>query len=146
VKTHFYHIWVQGKILREKHELKALHDLLDDVGTISSTCLGHSFIQISYESLFIRNRSIIWGSRKNRLSSFRLIISFTTNVVTVGIKVLKLCFTSEFEISRGADLEHFRKVFPTLLHLLQLDTSVNASSPHFIEQLQDMYYITRTCL
>jgi hypothetical protein len=43
-----------------------------------------------------------------------LIISFTTNVVTVGIKVLKLCFTSEFEISRGMDLEHFRKVFPCL--------------------------------
>ena len=43
-------------------------------------------------------------------SSFRLIISFTTNCVTVGIKVLKLCFTSEFKISRGADLEHFRKV------------------------------------
>ena len=30
--------------------------------------------------------------------------------MTVGINVLKLCFDSEFEISRGADLEHFRKV------------------------------------
>jgi hypothetical protein len=47
-------------------------------------------------------------------SSFQLIISFTTNCVTVGVKVLKLCFTSEFEISQGVDLEHFRKVFPTV--------------------------------
>ncbi|KAI0093118.1 hypothetical protein BDY19DRAFT_902918 [Irpex rosettiformis] len=30
VKTHFYHIWVQMKILREKHELKVFHDLLRD--------------------------------------------------------------------------------------------------------------------
>jgi hypothetical protein len=70
---------------------------------------------INYESLFIRNRSIIFGAHQKMVgSSFRLIISFTTNCVTVGIKVLKLCFTSEFKISRGADLEHFRKVFPTV--------------------------------
>jgi hypothetical protein len=42
-----------------------------------------------------------------------LIISFVTICVTVGIKVLKQSFTSEFKISRDADLEHFRKVFPT---------------------------------
>jgi len=62
----------------------------------------------------IRNCSIIWGPRQNCLSSFRLIISFTTKVVTVGIKVLKLCFTSEFEISRDTDFEHFGKEFPTV--------------------------------
>ncbi|KAH9924357.1 hypothetical protein B0H21DRAFT_712451, partial [Amylocystis lapponica] len=30
VKTHFYHIWVQMKILREKHELRVLHEMLQD--------------------------------------------------------------------------------------------------------------------
>ncbi|KAL1940756.1 hypothetical protein VTO73DRAFT_7797 [Trametes versicolor] len=30
VKTHFYHIWVQMGILREKHELRVLHDMLRD--------------------------------------------------------------------------------------------------------------------
>lgn len=30
VKTHFYHIWVQNKILRKKHELAALHAFLKD--------------------------------------------------------------------------------------------------------------------
>ena len=60
------------------------------------------------------------GLPKIVTSSFRLIISFATNCVIVGINVLKLCFTSEFEISRGADLEHFRKVshLVTCCHLL----------------------------
>ncbi|KII90059.1 hypothetical protein PLICRDRAFT_107744, partial [Plicaturopsis crispa FD-325 SS-3] len=31
VKTHFYNIWVQGGILREKHELRVLHDMLENV-------------------------------------------------------------------------------------------------------------------
>jgi hypothetical protein len=31
VKTHFYHIWVQGKILRKTKELKALHTILNNV-------------------------------------------------------------------------------------------------------------------
>jgi len=35
VKTHFYHIWVQNKILREKHELRVLHEMLADVRTNS---------------------------------------------------------------------------------------------------------------
>jgi hypothetical protein len=30
VKTHFYHIWVQNKILRPNHELTKLHELLAD--------------------------------------------------------------------------------------------------------------------
>jgi hypothetical protein len=38
VKTHFYHIWVQSKILREKHELRVLHEMLADV-RISLACL-----------------------------------------------------------------------------------------------------------
>ena len=52
--------------------------------------------------------------------------------MTVGINVLKLCFNSEFEISRGADFEHFRKVsrpvtlpdpvLVTLLHTMEADT------------------------
>lgn len=31
VKTHFYNIWVQGKILRANHELDVFHDMLADV-------------------------------------------------------------------------------------------------------------------
>ncbi|KAI0372361.1 hypothetical protein BV20DRAFT_978220 [Pilatotrama ljubarskyi] len=31
VKTHFYHIWVQMGILRENHELRKLHEMLQDV-------------------------------------------------------------------------------------------------------------------
>lgn len=31
VKTHFYHIWVQQKILRKNKELRSLHAILDDV-------------------------------------------------------------------------------------------------------------------
>jgi len=31
VKTHFYNIWVQGKILRPNHELTAFHELLANV-------------------------------------------------------------------------------------------------------------------
>jgi hypothetical protein len=61
------------------------------------------------------------GSCQNRASAFQLIISFTTNCVTVGIKVLKLCFTSEFKVSQGVDLEHFRKVFP----MVQLSATVH---------------------
>ncbi|EDR11390.1 uncharacterized protein LACBIDRAFT_323939 [Laccaria bicolor S238N-H82] len=30
VKTHFYHIWVQGKILRKTKELRALHNILSN--------------------------------------------------------------------------------------------------------------------
>lgn len=30
-KTHFHSIWVQGKILREKHELRVLHEMLANV-------------------------------------------------------------------------------------------------------------------
>jgi hypothetical protein len=96
----------------------------------------------SYKSLFIRNCSIIFGARQKMVgSSFRLIISFTTNCVTVEIKVLKLCFTSGFKISQGADLEHFRKVFPPPVSPLQLNTIVRGP----LAQLQDTYYVTRTC-
>ena len=35
VKTHFYHIWVQMKVLRENHELKVFHDLLAEVRVLS---------------------------------------------------------------------------------------------------------------
>ena len=63
-----------------------------------------------YKESFYR----VWSPQKNGLSSFRLIISFATICVTVGIKVLKQSFTSEFKISRYADFEHFRKVFPTV--------------------------------
>jgi hypothetical protein len=74
------------------------------------------------------------GPAKNRLSSFRLIISFTTNCVTVGIKILKLCFTSEFKISRGADLEHFRKVSHIVtLFVTSLGPVSITSSVHFKE-------------
>ncbi|KZP21905.1 hypothetical protein FIBSPDRAFT_739745 [Athelia psychrophila] len=31
VKTHFYHIWVQGKVLREKKELRGLHKILSEI-------------------------------------------------------------------------------------------------------------------
>ncbi|KIO14438.1 hypothetical protein M404DRAFT_1009458 [Pisolithus tinctorius Marx 270] len=37
VKTHFYNIWVQGKILRPNHELRIFHDLLADF-EIPSSC------------------------------------------------------------------------------------------------------------
>jgi hypothetical protein len=36
VKTHFYNIWVQNKILHPNHELAKLHEMLADVST------GHS--------------------------------------------------------------------------------------------------------
>jgi hypothetical protein len=48
--------------------------------------------------------------------------------VTVGIKVLKQSFTSEFEISRDADFEYFRKEFPTV----QLSTLFPHSSHRLI--------------
>jgi hypothetical protein len=87
----------------------------DEVGCDWNVFSWGIWVVRCYESLFIRNRSIIFGARQKMVgSSFQLIISFTTNCVTVGVKVLKLCFTSEFEISRGTDLEHFRKVFPTV--------------------------------
>lgn len=31
VKTHFYHIWVQGKVLRKTKELRGLHKILSEV-------------------------------------------------------------------------------------------------------------------
>lgn len=34
VKTHFYNIWVQGKILRANHELDMFHEMLADVSVI----------------------------------------------------------------------------------------------------------------
>ncbi|KZT18076.1 hypothetical protein NEOLEDRAFT_1081034 [Neolentinus lepideus HHB14362 ss-1] len=37
VKTHFYNIWVQGKILRPNHELRVLHDMLAQF-EIPATC------------------------------------------------------------------------------------------------------------
>jgi hypothetical protein len=40
VKTHFYHIWVQNKILRPNHELTKLHELLADVSTFSASCFN----------------------------------------------------------------------------------------------------------
>ncbi|KAF7372218.1 hypothetical protein MVEN_00081200 [Mycena venus] len=36
-KTHFHTIWVQGKILREKHELRVFHEMLANF-TLPSTC------------------------------------------------------------------------------------------------------------
>lgn len=37
VKTHFYHIWVQNKVLREKHELRKLHEMLNEVRVLIPT-------------------------------------------------------------------------------------------------------------
>ncbi|KAG1826357.1 hypothetical protein EV424DRAFT_1345673 [Suillus variegatus] len=37
VKTHFYNIWVQGKVLRPNHELTAFHDMLANF-TLPSAC------------------------------------------------------------------------------------------------------------
>lgn len=34
VKSHFYNIWVQGKILRPSHELRMLHAILAEVRPI----------------------------------------------------------------------------------------------------------------
>jgi hypothetical protein len=31
IKTHFYHIWVQGKVFRQTKELRSLHAILADV-------------------------------------------------------------------------------------------------------------------
>lgn len=31
VKPHFYHIWVQHKILRKNHELRGFHKILSEV-------------------------------------------------------------------------------------------------------------------
>jgi len=62
-------------------------------------------------------------------SSFRLIISFAANCVTVGINPLKQSFTSEFEISRGADFEHFRKVS----HLVTPHVTDLVISKHIIQ-------------
>jgi hypothetical protein len=67
-------------------------------------------VTVGYESLCNKESFFHMVSHQNRPSSFRLIISFATICVTVGINVLKQSFTSEFEISRGVDLEHFRKV------------------------------------
>lgn len=36
VKTHFYSIWVQSKILRPSHELQMLHSILAEVWRCSS--------------------------------------------------------------------------------------------------------------
>lgn len=38
VKNHFYGIWIQNKILRPKHELAVLHEMLNDVSTLVSRC------------------------------------------------------------------------------------------------------------
>ncbi len=35
VKTHFYHIWVQGKILRKTKELRRFHTILNQVSNIA---------------------------------------------------------------------------------------------------------------
>ena len=88
----------------------------------------------------------IWSLPKIIRQLFGLRISLATNCVTVGIKVLKLCFTSEFEISRGADLEHFRKVshFVTyhVYHLVTLHCVVANHVWHF-GMLYDVLYITQ---
>ncbi|KAG1789811.1 uncharacterized protein HD556DRAFT_1311011 [Suillus plorans] len=39
VKTHFYNIWVQGKILCANHELDVFHDMLADIPQLWSSCL-----------------------------------------------------------------------------------------------------------
>jgi hypothetical protein len=72
----------------------------------------------------------VGGPQKIVESSFRLIMSFATNCVIVGINVLKLCFTSEFEISRGVDFKHFRKVS----QLVTACVPVLVTSPHAIEE------------
>jgi hypothetical protein len=36
VKTHFYHIWVQGKVLRKTKELRGLHKILAEVVCIAT--------------------------------------------------------------------------------------------------------------
>ncbi|KAI0685183.1 hypothetical protein BC835DRAFT_1290874, partial [Cytidiella melzeri] len=43
VKTHFYHILVQMKILRDKHKLRVLHELLQDVSDHNKA----SFIELT---------------------------------------------------------------------------------------------------
>ena len=99
--------------------------------------------QYCYESLFIRNRSIVFGARQKNLgSSFGLIISFTTKVVTVGITILKLCFTSEFKISRDAEFEHFRKEFPTVP---QTPSSTSHRLQAFVKHSDGVYDATQTC-
>ncbi|KAG2743404.1 hypothetical protein P692DRAFT_20821413 [Suillus brevipes Sb2] len=39
VKTHFYNIWVQSKILHPNHELQTFHDMLADIPQLWSKCL-----------------------------------------------------------------------------------------------------------
>jgi hypothetical protein len=83
----------------------------------------------------------VWRQGKNGLSSFRLIISFTTKVVTVGIKVLKQSFTSEFKISRDADFEHFRKVFPTVQPcLVKSPIPLHSSRQHQLYTVRLLHY------
>ena len=80
-----------------------------------------------YKESFFR----VWGLPKIVGSSFRLIISFATNCVTIGIKDLKLCFTSEFELSRGVDFECFRKVS----HLVTSPEPLLVTSQHAVEEV-----------
>ncbi|KAF8547617.1 hypothetical protein OG21DRAFT_1569135 [Imleria badia] len=46
VKTHFYHIWVQNKILQPNHELTKLHELLADVSTVTNATRLYHFSPI----------------------------------------------------------------------------------------------------
>ena len=67
VKTHFYNIWVQTKILRPNHELTKLHELLADVSIIDQD-FGSSF---TYGLVFSPN--IVWQtSYRNWCTSWRL--------------------------------------------------------------------------
>ena len=58
VKTHFYHIWVQNKIFREKHELRVLHEMLADVCRIlNALCPFTDVIYLVYASKKLRQAS-----------------------------------------------------------------------------------------
>ncbi|KIK79292.1 hypothetical protein PAXRUDRAFT_161649, partial [Paxillus rubicundulus Ve08.2h10] len=45
VKTHFYNIWIQSKILRPNHELAKLHEMLANVSSIYSCIHMLIFLQ-----------------------------------------------------------------------------------------------------
>lgn len=87
VKTHFYHIWVQHKILRKTKELRRLHAILSEVSYLelaARLCLNQ--LQLSIPAKLGRLPSLIGEPAGGSLTADQWLV-FATVVAPLAVSV-----------------------------------------------------------
>ena len=94
VKTHFYHIWVQLKVLRKTKELRRFHDILSKVrhstAIQASTCTHRVILQLQIPGYLGRLPSLMGIPAGGSLTADQWLIAALI-VLPVAVRLPLLC-------------------------------------------------------